>query len=260
MTAFIQRTSLLFLTLAICLFGFTAITSAQEDETVVSDSEESEGTDSASATSNTSGSAGDAPRAVPIRAELEEVRAENQANREELLEEAQATRAENEANRESMREVFASTSAERREEIQAQVQERKVALQARAQERITNLAANMSNRMDAVIVRIQNVIDRLDSRIEKIEATGADTTEAKAALASAQLSLNAAARDIADIDNAVANAISSEDARAGWAVVKTKYATIRDHIKTSHAELRSCVSSLKIAVAEARTASAQETE
>lgn len=242
MTAFIQRTSLLFLTLAICLFGFTAIISAQEDEIVVSDSEASEGTESASATSNTRGSAGDAPRAVPIRAELEEARIENQANRE------------------AMREEFASTTAERREEIQAQVQERKVALQARAQERVTNLAANMSNRMDAVIVRIQNVIDRLDSRIEKIDATGADTTEAKAALASAQLSLNAAARDIADIDNVVANAISSEDARAGWAVVKTRYATIRDHIKTSHAELRSCVSSLKIAVAEARTASAQETE
>jgi uncharacterized protein (DUF2342 family) len=105
--------------------------------------------------------------------------------------------------------------------------------------------------MEAAIERIQNIIDRLGSRFEKLEEMGVETTDAKAGLASAQISVDNASAEIATIDEDVAAAIGSEDARAAWPVVKEKFSNIRDHLKTAHSELRNSVAAVKEAVKEA---------
>jgi hypothetical protein len=137
---------------------------------------------------------------------------------------------------------------ERRTEIQTTRAENRTQLEARAQTRILNLAANMSNRMEAILTRLQNITDRIETRIVKLNELGVDTTEAGAALASAQLSIDAAMAEIANIDTEVSNAIGSEDVRTSWNEVKEIYRRIHDHILTARTELRATVAALKSAV------------
>ncbi|MCA9358509.1 hypothetical protein KC902_04590 [Candidatus Kaiserbacteria bacterium] len=181
-----------------------------------------------------------AERKAEFASTTEAKRAEFQENMDERREEMENKRAE-----------IASSTDAKRAEIKERVEERRTELQERAQERITNLAANMSNRMDAVIGRLNNIIDRLETRISKLTEAGIDTEEANAALASAKLSVDAAAQLIANIDTAVADAVGAEDARAGWAETKAQYTAIRDHIKTAHTELRNTVAALKAAISAA---------
>ena len=137
------------------------------------------------------------------------------------------------------------------QERQQQVDERRTQLQVRAQERILNLAANMSNRMEAAIARIENISIRLESRISKLSAQGIDTTEAEAALASAKLSIEAAALSITAIDELVTTTVKAEDARKDWIEVRKTFLATRDHLLTARAELRASVAALKVALREA---------
>lgn len=180
------------------------------------------------------------------RAQLEANTAEKRENIQKKKDSMEAGIAERKENTEAKRAEFQEKSEERK----AVVAERRAQLQERAQERITNLAANMSNRMEAVIERIQNIIDRVSSRVEKIAERGVDTTESEAALASAQVSIDAALALISTIDDDVSDAVGSEDAKAGWVSVKENYTAIRDHLKTAHSELRASIEALKVAVAD----------
>lgn len=137
---------------------------------------------------------------------------------------------------------------EKKEERQAAMEERKAQLQARTQERITNLAANISNRMDSAIARIQNIIDRVQSRIEKLNEYGVDTAAAEAELQRAQEQLDTASAAIADIDNDVTAAVTSEDVRSSWDGVKNKYGSIRENLKQARTQLQATVAALKEAV------------
>lgn len=168
------------------------------------------------------------------------------AAQEDRAEQINERRQEAESNQAERREQIETRQAE----IQTNIQNRREGLEARAQTRIINLAANMSNRMEAVIERIQNISDRINSRIEKLKEQGVDTTAAEAALASAQISIDAAAEEIEDIDARVQAAVGSEDIRTSWAVVKTSYLSIRDHLKTARTELRAAIAELKAAVAD----------
>lgn len=160
------------------------------------------------------------------------------------------TQEERQANREVKRSEIEADIAQRQENRIELQEERRAALEEKAQERITNLAANMSNRMEAIIARIQNIINRMDERITKLADRGLDTAEAEAALASAQLSIDAAAAAISTIDVNVKAAVGAEDALAAWAGVRLQYQSIKDHIKTAHTELRTSVAALKTAAAQ----------
>jgi hypothetical protein len=142
-------------------------------------------------------------------------------------------------------EAEATVETDPQETAREDTQTDRTTLVARAQDRVTNLAANMSNRMEAVIERLQNIATRLESRMTKMSDSGVDTTASAAALASAQLSLDAAVTEISDIDASVYAAVSSADARTGWTTLKAKFTSIKDFIKTAHSELRSSVSLVK---------------
>lgn len=160
-----------------------------------------------------------------MRAAMEERRAELQGEMEERREDME----------------------ERRAEMQTQMEERRAELSARAAERITNLAANVSNKMDTAAARLQDIIDRLNSRIDKLAEAGLDTTEAEAAMASAQVSVNTAVNELASIDAVVQAAISSDTPRESWVEVKATYQSIREQLRTAHTEIKAAVAALKAA-------------
>ena len=147
--------------------------------------------------------------------------------------------------RDAARADIAASATEARAEVQAQQAERRTQLNERARERITNLAANISNRMDAAAARMQNITTRLESRINKLEASGLDTTEAAIALASAQRSIDAAVTALARIDITVQNAVTAEDPKAAWVEVRAAYTAIREQLRTANTELRASVQALK---------------
>jgi chromosome segregation ATPase len=137
---------------------------------------------------------------------------------------------------------------ERQAERAAIQSDRKIALQARVQERVTNLIANISNRIDAATNRLENIIDRLDSRIEKINTNNIDTTDAELALASAQVSIDAAKESMSDIDNRVRAVVTSDDFISGWQDIRAVIAETKNHLQTAKTELQNTVSEIKIAI------------
>lgn len=205
-----------------------------------------------SETSDTSEVEPSVPSAIPLSDRSPEEKEARRAALEQNKLDMQAQFQEKKLEMEAKQEERQATQVEKREEMQIKATERRTALQARAQERITNLAANMSNRMDAVIERLQNITGRLETRITRLKELGVNTSDAEAALASARVSITAATSEIANIDTQVNAAVGSEDVKTSWQAVRTTFTNIRDHIKTAHTELRSCVSALKIAAAEAK--------
>jgi hypothetical protein len=139
----------------------------------------------------------------------------------------------------------ADEKAERVADRQAVQEGKRTVLNERTQERIINLAANMSNRIEATTARLQNISNRLVSRIEKMEGSEVDTDTAIAALASAQISLDAASAAMENIDTEVTQAVGSEDMRSTWFTVKNTYVTATNHLKTAHSEIVASVAALK---------------
>lgn len=130
-------------------------------------------------------------------------------------------------------------------EVSADLTGTRTTLNERAQERIVNLAANMSNRIDAVITRMQNIADRIATRIDKLTGADVDTVTATSALASAQLSIDAAREAMVGIDTEVAIAVGAADPRTSWQTVAGTYTEVRDHLKTAHAEIKASVTALQ---------------
>jgi len=184
---------------------------------------------------------------------------EAEAELEVEVDPQQTARDNTQADRAALREELTASSAQQRATAQREMIRTKDALEARTQERVTNLAANMSNRMEAVIERLQNITNRLESRLTKLSNSGLDTTASAAALASAQLSLDAAIVEISNIDAAVFATVSSADVGNSWTTLKTKFTTIKDSIKTAHRELRSSITLLKEASLKARAEQSAET-
>jgi len=185
------------------------------------------GTDGTNTNPDTATTSGEAPTQSNSRA-LEA--------REQLEERAQ--------NREERREQLQTQVEERRAQVVSEVAERRATLEARAQERLLNLAANMSNRMEAVIRRMNNVVARLESRIEKIAATGVDTSAATANVETAKGHLNSAATTLATIDSDVTDFITSNDPHTAWQRVRSIFESARTDLRQAHQALRAAVVSL----------------
>jgi signal transduction histidine kinase len=182
----------------------------------------------------------------------ENVSIEAEATIEVQADPIEEARTNTQADRAVIRGELTASTAENRAVIQERVAERQSAIEAKAQKRVTNLAANMSNRMETVLTRLQNIIDRMESRLVKLEETGLNTTASAAALASAQISIDAARGEIADIDASVYSTVSSPNVRDEWTALKIKFETIRDQIKTAHGEIKSSILLVKEAELEAR--------
>lgn len=118
-------------------------------------------------------------------------------------------------------------------------------LDERAQQRLTNLAALLSNRMETTIRRLENITGRLDSRITKIEASGTDTTNARAELAAAKESLAVATSLLTKIDTQIHAFVTSEDPQTAWFSVRETYLSAKSAILNAHQHLRTCITLLK---------------
>lgn len=138
---------------------------------------------------------------------------------------------------------------EEREELMGERNEvRQSALTERTQERIINLAANVSNKTEGAIERIDNIANRFESRIEKLEATGTDTTEARTHLNDAYFSIHKAIDTLSNIDVIVDNVVYSENPRATWITAKSTYQTTKAHLTVAHESLRLTLEALRSAM------------
>lgn len=159
-----------------------------------------------------------------------------------------------ELRREAIEEKRASSTAaaeERVEDLKENVEERRATLSERRQDRIRNLAANMANRMEAAIARLENISMRLDARIELLGEQGVDPTEALAKLEEANQSLEKATLLLTDIDALVFDAATSESPKEMWVGTRQTFLDVKAEIRSAYAALRSSLSSLKQAVANA---------
>jgi hypothetical protein len=214
------------------LFGSVTLVFAQTEEEIAIDSTEIETVEVTTAEDDNQ---------FPNNEERVENRDERQDTRESATEEMQTEREAVVENRQN--------NLEDRGEAQVDRQENgRVNLSEQSRQRIKNLAALMSNRIEGVIARMENIANRLESRIEKLSNQGIDTAEATTALVSARISLDNAANEINDIDNAVANVIGSEDVRSAWPELRLTFERTKDLLKTSQNELRNSVTALKTAI------------
>jgi len=190
-------------------------------------------------------------RFLEMQENAQEKKEDFEATQQERKEEFEGKKEERQEQMEEKREEFKGASEERKEEMLEKREERKEALQERTQERIANLAANVSNRMDAAITRIQQIIDRFQERMNTLAERGADITDAQAALDESSGHLDTAASLVSNIDTLVAEVVASESPREAWAGTRETYKEITGHIKAAHASLRTALTLLKEAVADA---------
>lgn len=122
------------------------------------------------------------------------------------------------------------------------------------EKRLTNLAANISNRLDGLNARLRQIAGRLEQRIATQAENGYAVDAARGSLQSAYTALDNASRELETIDNEVYRAFRSQNPRAEWQKVRSKYLAARDNIRTAHTELKNTVVHLKSATPAAVTA------
>ena len=125
--------------------------------------------------------------------------------------------------------------------------ERREALEAKVQDRIVNLAANVTNRLKAAIGRLENVVGRLETRIEKLKDLDVDTEAAEAKLGEAKDALETAQGNIDDLDS-VRDAISGDNPREMYKSVREQLVGSVSIIRQAFGYLRETVALLKEAV------------
>lgn len=139
----------------------------------------------------------------------------------------------------------ASSEVAETTQVEAERPGRQVQLSERAQERVINLAANLSNRFDSVIARLQTIHNRLDARLNILESQGYNVNEARGYVATGKTSLDIAAANMSDIDDAVVGFATAPNARTAWIDVRTRYTETRNLVRSAHADLRAAIAAAK---------------
>ena len=123
----------------------------------------------------------------------------------------------------------------------------KATLSPNRQARIINLSANLSNRMDAALWRFENITNRLESRMVKMEQEGADTADARVALANTRSSLTIASSLLKDIDDTVVNSVTASEPIKGITELRATYESIATALRQAHSRLRTTIGILRTA-------------
>lgn len=137
-----------------------------------------------------------------------------------------------------------------REEQVNKREEARVALLERVQDRVINLTANVVARLEGATARFEQIIARIETRIEKLEGRGVDTERASAVLETAKEKLRMAEEGLENLTS-IRQAVSGDNPREAFAVVRTELRQIHFYLKETHAELRTVIALLKDAVQDA---------
>lgn len=122
-------------------------------------------------------------------------------------------------------------------------------LSVQKQNRVRNLAANIANRMDAAHNRLIQITSRLERRVDKIEATGTPGTVAQTDIENAKRTLATVADQLSIIDQVLYQALTSENPRQDWLVVRQTIASIATDLQTSKSLLLSAARTLQSSAA-----------
>ena len=104
--------------------------------------------------------------------------------------------------------------------------------------------AKALDRFDQIIAQVTNLKDRLNARIAKIDATGTDTSAAKAFVATAQTKLDDAKAKVVEIDTLLTNSID-QISKNDKTKLKTLTQEAQSLVKDAHNALKDAVKSLK---------------
>jgi hypothetical protein len=99
--------------------------------------------------------------------------------------------------------------------------------------------------MQGGINRLQTISDRLGTRIQKMQAAGADTSEADFALVQAQSSLIKAQSAFDESKKLFNNALDSDTPREGFKTARARYSDAVGFLRETMTHLQETVSGLK---------------
>lgn len=156
----------------------------------------------------------DAPAPAPVRS-LEQTR----------------DRLENAQDRQELRQ-------ERRDEARERLSERR-------KENIRRYVRSMLRKLEAAIERLGRIADRIESRLERFEERGADVASSRAKLAEAREELSDAQNALAGIEEAVTDALASENPHDAFASVRGILKGAAEDIRAAHAALVDAVTALR---------------
>jgi hypothetical protein len=130
--------------------------------------------------------------------------------------------------------------------------ERRIAFQ---QDIAKRRVENTMRILTATVDRLENILGRINSRIDKVNASGDDTTASEASAAEASQDLTDARTAITSLKSID---LTSDNAKENFEAIRTGAQTVQEEIKSAHKALEEAVSSLKQGNNEATTTPDQQ--
>lgn len=115
----------------------------------------------------------------------------------------------------------------------------------RIKEKVTGEIQGVVNRLRAVVTSLTNISNRVTSRIEKLNASGVDTTEAAVAVGLAKEALTNASTEIDAVVLAYKTMQASENPREEFTNVQNAVNKVKDSLKLAHKYLEEAIRALK---------------
>jgi len=168
---------------------------------------------------------------------------DNNRKRENVIQVRDRTGANIEERREEA-ETRRDTAREKREDLRERAEEEREKGRANAVTRIKAHLARYVHILEAGINRMETLKERVQARADKMEANGADVTEAEIFLVTAQVEIDAASADLAFIQVT----IDADTEITASTTPATAFEEVRDLLKSSREHIRNAFKALKDAV------------
>jgi len=123
--------------------------------------------------------------------------------------------------------------------------DRKESRRVEAESRIGKHIEWMTKRFNGTIERLEKITARIESRIIKLKAEGKTTVEAENHVALAKAEIASAKTGIAKISLTLSSALEKEKLNGSFEEMRNLVKSIRDDLKTAHAELVKAITSIK---------------
>jgi len=139
---------------------------------------------------------------------------------------------------------------EKKEEIRLRIEQKRATRQAqlteRKQERVRTYFGRLAGRFDAVITRLEILIERIESRVAKLSESGEiDTSDVEEQLAEAKELLNEAEADLQAAVDSLDEVLDANDPKAAFEVMRETITTLKSKLKEVHSILVHTIGDIK---------------
>ena len=139
---------------------------------------------------------------------------------------------------------------DKREEIKLRIEQKRATRQAqlteKKQERVRTYFGRLTNRFDAAIKRLEILIERIQSRVTKLSESGEiDTSDIEAQLAEAKELLNKASADLQAAADSMDEVLDANDPKTAFGVIKETITAVKTKLKEVHLILVHTIGDIK---------------